>query len=169
MHFIPGMSDRIARARTALAAPFLLVLALAAGACAPRVHNQGHEVDPERLAQVEPGKTNRDQVMEILGSPSSNSTFGPEIWYYVSQQVHFTLFFKPEVNDRKVIAVEFDQDGVVSTVSTLGLADGRNVRPVDRVTPTSGHEITILEQVLGNFGRFSRKPTSPQPGGGLQR
>ena len=169
MHFIPRMSKREVRTLAAYAAPVFLVLALTVGACAPRVHNQGHEVDPEQLAQVEPGKTNRDQVMEILGSPSSQSTFGPEIWYYVSQQMHSTLFFKPEVNDRKVIAVEFDPEGVVSTVSTLGLADGRIVQPVERVTPTSGHELTVIEQVIGNFGRFSRKAKGPQPGAGIPR
>ncbi|MSO85137.1 MAG: outer membrane protein assembly factor BamE [Rhodospirillales bacterium] len=143
-----------------------LVLLLGAGACAPRVHNQGHEVDPERLAQVEAGKTNRDQVLEILGSPSSNSTFGTEVWYYISQRVHSTLFFRPEVDDRKVIAVEFDEAGVVTAVNTVGLADGRTVQPVERVTPTTGHELTVIEQVLGNFGRFTRKPASPQSGSG---
>ncbi|OHC83604.1 MAG: hypothetical protein A3G73_10735, partial [Rhodospirillales bacterium RIFCSPLOWO2_12_FULL_67_15] len=147
----------------AVAAPMLLVFALGVGACAPRIHNQGHEVDPERLAQVEAGKTNRDQVLEILGSPSSNSTFGSEIWYYVSQRVHSTLFFRPEVDDRKVVTIEFDPEGVVTAVNTVGLTDGRAVRPVERVTPTSGHEMTVLEQVLGNFGRFSRKPQQ-QPG-----
>ena len=143
----------------------LLLLAFGAGACTPRVHNQGYEVDSERLVQVEAGKTNRDQVLEIMGSPSSNSTFGPEIWYYVSQRVHSTLFFRPEVDERKVVAIEFDKEGVVSAVNTLGLADGRNIQPVERVTPTSGHEMTVLEQVLGNFGRFNRKP-QPQPGSG---
>ena len=141
----------------------LLLLALGAGACTPRVHNQGHEVDPERLVQVEAGKTNRDQVLEIMGSPSSNSTFGPEIWYYVSQRVHSTLFFRPEVDERKVVAIAFDPEGVVTAVNTFGLTDGRNVQPVERVTPTSGHEMTVLEQVLGNFGRFNKKP---QPGSG---
>jgi outer membrane protein assembly factor BamE (lipoprotein component of BamABCDE complex) len=167
VQFISAMPNLSLRARAVLTVPILLVFVLGASGCAPRVHNQGHEVDPERLAQVEPGKTNRDQVLEILGSPSNNSTFGPEIWYYVSQQVHSTLFFRPEVNDRKVVAVEFDAEGVVTAVNTIGLADGRKVQPVERVTPTSGHEMTVLEQVLGNFGRFSRKPTGPQPGAGV--
>lgn len=148
----------------ALAAPLFLLLALGAGACAPRIHNQGHEVEPERLAQVETGKTNRDQVLEILGSPSSNSPFGTEIWYYVSQRVHATLFFRPEVDDRKIVAIEFDEAGVVSAINTVALTDGRDVRPVERVTPTSGHEMTVLEQVLGNFGRFNRKPQQPGSG-----
>lgn len=162
-HFISRMSVGNFRKRTVFVAQVFLALALMTGACAPRIHNQGHDVDPERLAQVEPGKTTREQVTEILGSPSSSSTFGPEVWYYVSQQVHSTLFFKPEVNDRKVVAIEFDQEGVVGTVSTLGLADGRNVKPVERVTPTSGHEMGVVEQVIGNFGRFARKGTAPKP------
>ncbi|MBM3564619.1 MAG: outer membrane protein assembly factor BamE [Alphaproteobacteria bacterium] len=134
--------------------------------CSPRIHKQGSEIDAERLAKVETGKTNRDQVLEILGSPSNSSTFGSEVWFYISQEVHATLFFRPEVHDRKVIAVAFDEGGVVSGIETFGIEDGRVVRPVDRVTPTTGHELTIFEQVLGNFGRFSKKHKS-QPGGGL--
>lgn len=154
---------RICRALRAGAA---LVLALGIVACAPRVHNQGTEVDPERLSKIEVGKTNRDQVLEILGSPSNSSSFGPEVWYYINQRVHSTLFFQPEVDDRKVVVLAFDENGVVSDIETVGLADGRKVTPVDRVTPTAGHELTIFEQVLGNFGRFTKKPQKPGPGGG---
>jgi outer membrane protein assembly factor BamE (lipoprotein component of BamABCDE complex) len=77
------------------------------------------------------------------------------------------LFFKPQINDRKVIAIEFDTEGVVSAVNAVGLADGRRVQPVERTTPTTGHEMTILEQMLGNFGRFAKKPKQPQPGAGV--
>ena len=152
-------------ARAVLTAPLMLLLALAASGCSPRVHNQGHEVDPERLGQVEAGKSNREQVLEILGSPTNNSTFGPEIWYYVSQLVHTTLFFRPEVNDRKVVAIEFDENGTVVAVNSLGLEDGRLVRPVERTTPTTGHEMGMFEQLLGNFGRFNKKPQQPTAGG----
>lgn len=149
----------------AVGAVFLSVFGVQA--CAPRVHNQGNELDPERLAKVEPGKTNRDQVLEILGSPSNTSTFGSEVWYYISQRVHTTLFFRPEVDDRKVVAIAFDEDGVVSELEEVTLADGRAVRPVERSTPTAGHELTVLEQVFGNFGRFTKKPQKSQPGQGL--
>ena len=153
--------------RAVIIAPMLLLLAFGTGACTPRVHNQGHEVDPERLAQVEAGKSNREQVLEILGSPSNHSTFGTEIWYYVSQQVHSTLFFKPDVNDRKVVVIEFDDKGIVVAVNSLGLEDGRSVQPVERATPTAGHEMGVLEQMLGNFGRFNKKPQQPGAGSGV--
>ncbi len=154
------------RVRRTLAAVTVLLSVLGAGACAPRVHNQGNELDPERLGKVEPGKTNRDQVLELIGSPSNTATFGPEVWYYISQRVHTTLFFRPEVDDRKIVAVAFDENGVVSEIEEVNLADGRAVRPVERATPTAGHELTVFEQVFGNFGRFTKKQPKPQPGQG---
>ena len=154
------------RVRRALVAGMVLLSVLGVGACAPRVHNQGNELDPERLEKVESGKTSREQVLEILGSPSSTSTFGPEVWYYISQRVHTTLFFRPEVDDRKVVAIAFDESGIVSEIESVDLADGRAIRPVERATPTAGHELTVLEQVFGNFGRFTKKPQKPQPGQG---
>jgi hypothetical protein len=36
-----------------------------------------------------------------------------------------------------------------------GVEDGRIVEPVERTTPTYGQELTVMQQLLGNFGRFN--------------
>jgi len=56
--------------------------------------------------------------------------------------------------------VRFDDKGVVSSIEALGLEDGRNVELVERATPTAGNEMTILEQVLGNMGKFNKADTN---------
>ena len=130
-------------------------VALVMTACTPRIATHGNLLDPEKLAEIVPGKINRNEVAEILGSPSSIAAFNQETWYYISERKETTAFLPPDVTDRKVVVVRFDQKGIVSAVETLGLADGRNVELVDRTTPTAGNEITIIQQVLGNMGRFN--------------
>ena len=35
------------------------------------------------------------------------------------------------------------------------LADSRDIDPVGRITPTEGRDLTLLQQLFGNIGRFS--------------
>ncbi len=127
---------------------------LAVSACAPRIATHGNLPDPDRLAEVVPGEMAKDEVSEILGSPSSISMFGEETWYYISERKETTAFFAPDLAERKVLIVRFDDEGYVSALETLNAEDGRTVEPVDRETPTAGNEITILQQLLGNLGKY---------------
>ncbi len=134
----------------------LIVLAAAVllTACAPRVEIRGNLPDPDLLAELEIGALNKRQVEEMFGSPSSVSTFGSENWYYISERTETTAFLAPEVVDRKVVVISFDDKGVIRDFASLGLEDGRIIELVERKTPTAGHEITFLQQLFGNLGRF---------------
>jgi outer membrane protein assembly factor BamE (lipoprotein component of BamABCDE complex) len=132
-------------------------VALLATACAPRIATHGNLPDPEKLAEIVPGKISRDEVAEILGSPSSIAAFNEETWYYISERMETTAFLAPDVTERKIIVIRFDKKGVVSSVENLGLGDGRNVELVDRTTPTAGNEMNIFQQMMGNMGRFNSK------------
>jgi len=130
--------------------------AILAAACAPRVATHGNLPDPDKLAEIVPGKVAKDQVVEILGSPSSIAAFNEETWYYISERQETTAFLAPDVTDRKVITIRFDKKGTVTSVDTRGLDEARVIQPVDRKTPTAGNEITIIQQLLGNLGRFNK-------------
>ena len=140
--------------RRPLAAAALAVLL---SACAPNIVQRGNLPDPELLSRIQPGSQTRNQVADILGSPSSVATFGEEIWYYISRQTQTIAFYEPEIIEQKVVAIAFDGDGRVKTIRTYGLEDAREIEPVARTTPTGGREITILEQLVGNLGRFSKE------------
>jgi outer membrane protein assembly factor BamE (lipoprotein component of BamABCDE complex) len=130
-------------------------LALAVIGCTPRVDTRGNLPDPEVLADIKPGQQSRDEVAEILGSPSTVAAFDEETWYYISKRTETFAFFEPEINDRQVVIVRFDAKGVVSELKYLGLEDGRVVNLVDRETHTAGNEVTFLQQIFGNVGRFN--------------
>ncbi len=133
------------------------VMLVAASACAPNVATRGNLPDPDKLAEIVPGEATRDDVATLLGSPSSAATFGEEIWYYIAARIETVAFNEPEVIDQQVVAIRFSEDGLVTAIDTYGMDDARAVEIVDRVTPTSGKEVTILQQLLGNVGRFARK------------
>lgn len=149
---LPAGSARTRRARcwiTAAAVASTLV------ACSPTVATHGHRLDDEVLAQIQPGVTPREQVARLLGSPSSLSTFDDSAWYYVSQRTERKSFYQEEVVAQEVVTIRFDQQGTVDEVIRADLADAREIEVVERQTPTAGNELSVLEQFIGNVGRFN--------------
>jgi len=126
-------------------------------ACSPIKTNQGYRLDPEQLAQIETGITNKDGVQRLMGSPSSIATFQTEgdAWYYISSKTEHLAFLPKDVKQRNVIVVKFDINDVVAAIKDYDKEDGREVEIVERTTPTGGRELGFLEQLFGNLGRFN--------------
>ena len=64
-------------------------------------------------------------------------------------------FLKPEITQQKVIQITFNDAGRVAAIKNYDLADAKEIVMVQRITPTTGKELTVLEQVLGNVGKFN--------------
>jgi outer membrane protein assembly factor BamE (lipoprotein component of BamABCDE complex) len=144
-----GLTDRLAGLW------FGGIATLALSACVPQVSNHGYRLDEAALAQVEAGRTTREQVQQLLGSPSSVTTFDGSAWYYVGQRTERLSFYQEEVVDQDIVAIVFDELGTVARVERHGLDRAQEVSLVDRETPTAGSELTVFEQFIGNIGRFN--------------
>ena len=122
--------------------------------CSNKTIITGNLPDPDLLANIEVGQVSKNEVLELLGSPSSKATFNDNDWYYISEKTSTKAFFDPEVIDRKVLIIQFDKREIVKKITQLSLEDGEKIQMVDRITPTAGKEMTILKQIFGNVGRF---------------
>ena len=147
----PVKGSRLARGIGLLAAGTLVV---SLAACDRSVRVRGNMPDPEVIAEIQPGVDDRNGVVDKLGSPSTVSTFIDNKWYYIGQKTEQFAFLDPDVLERSVLVVSFDQRGMVDDTLLYTLEDGQIVAPVDRITPTEGKELTILQQLFGNIGRF---------------
>lgn len=135
---------------------------LGLGACEQTVNVRGNMPLDEDLARLSPGVHTRNDVARLLGSPSTVSAFQDSKWYYIGQKTTEFAFFAPEVLERKVVVVSFDESGTLAETEMFDLADGKDIDPVDRETPTEGRELTFFQQIFGNIGRFSGKDEEGQ-------
>ncbi len=121
--------------------------------------------DHEAVESIEPGVHNQLEVARSLGTPSSSSLFGDETWFYISQYRTASALSMPQTESQTVVAVAFDDAGIVQEIAMLTIEDGIIINPLSRKTPTHGRELGLLEQLIGNIGRFdSTGPTaSPTP------
>ena len=141
------------RAERALLVAALLVLA----GCTNPIDQRGDLPDPDKLAQIKPGMTDKAAVTKLLGSPSSVAAFDANTWYYISQKTRPFAFFEPKRLDQEVLAIDFDNKGIVRDLWRKTMADGEPITPDPNATPAPGREFSIIEQLLGNLGRFSGK------------
>lgn len=130
-------------------------IALVLASCTPIVDTRGHSGEDVDVSQITIGQSKSDDVRALLGSPTSTSNFGDEIWYYITQKQSREGVFAADVSEQRVTAITFDRDKVVSDISAFKKEDGQSVQIVSKTTPTEGHSVTFIEQMLGNFGRFN--------------
>jgi outer membrane protein assembly factor BamE (lipoprotein component of BamABCDE complex) len=146
---------RIGRYRGTLLAAAGLAVVLAAAACTPRIDQRGNRPDEEQVVLINPGVDDKNRVAELIGTPSAISTFDDRTWYYISKRTETMAFLDPELIDQEVLAISFDESGIVENMRVYGPEDGRTIAYVDRTTPTEGNELTLIQQLLGNLGRFN--------------
>ncbi|MEC7488582.1 MAG: outer membrane protein assembly factor BamE [Pseudomonadota bacterium] len=125
--------------------------------CSPTMYNHGNFPENELIKSIQIGKHSREQVTSILGPPSTVATFDQETWFYVSSKKSVVAFLQPKLIERNIFIVRFDPAGIVQKLEHLDKKDGRDIHIVERKTPTSGKELTFLEQLVGNIGRFSNQ------------
>jgi outer membrane protein assembly factor BamE (lipoprotein component of BamABCDE complex) len=136
---------------------------VALAACAPTIQQEGNVPDPDQVVQIHPGIDDKNRVGQLLGSPSSVSAFQDRTWYYISRRTEQVAFFDSEVVEQEVLAIVFDSQNIVQDMKIYGLENGRLVQMVDRITPTHGNDLTLVQQVLGNLGRFNNPDKKSTP------
>ncbi len=136
---------------TARAAVLVLVSALALAACTRETFQRGYVLPEGALEQIPLGAS-QEQVLLVLGTPSTVATVSGEAFYYISQRADRPIMFmQTEVTDQRVIAVYFDRDRKVQRLAEYGMKDGKVFDFVSRTTPTSGNDLNVITTIIHNF------------------
>ncbi len=133
---------------------FFLSISLLLSACSNDlflVHN-GNMPANEKISEVHLGQSKQD-VMNILGAPSLTTGLSDDHWIYMASTVKKVAFFRPEELDRKVLAISFD-NGQISKIEKLSLADGNNFKIDTHTTQTTEQEQGFFRKYFGGVGSY---------------
>lgn len=126
----------------------------AVGACTAQYRNHGYVPTEEDLAEVTVGVDTRDTVLETVGAPSAEGVLDNSGYYYVRSRFRHFGARKPEVVERRIVAITFDKRGIVSNVAQYALEDGQAVPLARRVTDNGLDNRGVLAQLIKNIGNF---------------
>lgn len=133
---------------------FFLSISLLLSACSNDlflVHN-GNMPANEKISEIRMGQSKQD-VMNILGAPSLTTGLSDDHWIYMASTVKKVAFFRPEELDRKVLAISFD-NGQISKIEKLSLADGNNFKIDTHTTQTTEQEQGFFRKYFGGVGSY---------------
>jgi outer membrane protein assembly factor BamE (lipoprotein component of BamABCDE complex) len=133
-----------------MSAACIVVLALGAmpGGCFSETFQRGYVLPDGALEQIPLGAS-QEQVLIVLGTPSTVATVSGEAFYYISQRAERPVSFLPtKVTDQRVIAVYFDRDRKVQRLAEYGMKDGRVFDFVSQTTPTAGGDLNVISTMI---------------------
>lgn len=140
--------------KTILRGAALGVMVLAMSACAPIYRNHGFVPAQSELSALEPGVDTRNSVTEAIGQPTAGGVLEGNAMYYVASRFRHIGPLQPQEIERQIVALNFDDGGVLRNIERYGLSDGRVV-PLDRrVTDDGLRDTTFLRQLFGNVGNI---------------
>ena len=142
---------------TPLSLAIALMLSTGLGACTPTHKVHGNLIKDHQIENVAPGEDTQSDILRKLGSPTTTDPFNNNVWYYIGQETEKRGILDPEVIDERIIVVSF-KDGYVDQIENVD--NERLDIPYSRdETATSGNSETMLQQFLGNLGRFNTEDT----------
>jgi outer membrane protein assembly factor BamE (lipoprotein component of BamABCDE complex) len=154
MTIVPGNMIAPARKRAIHLVPaLLLACGLALSGCGrfSETFQRGYVMQQGALEQIPVGAS-QEQVLLVLGTPSTVATVNGQVFYYISQKAERAAAFMPQkVVDQRVVAIYFDKDRKVRKLADYGLKDGRVFDFYGATTPTGGQELSYLRSIFKNM------------------
>jgi outer membrane protein assembly factor BamE (lipoprotein component of BamABCDE complex) len=128
----------------------VLLLGVLLGGCITQTYQRGYLVPEGALEQIPLGAS-QEQVLIVLGTPSTVATISGEVFYYISQRTEQTSFLPQREIDRRVVAVYFDKSRKVERLANYGIKDGKIFDYISRTTPSGGQEQNALSYLFKMF------------------
>ena len=107
-----------------------------------------------RINAIKVGQHKKEDVSRLLGSPTSISLFEKESWIYIASKECRFAFMPENEYDRQILVVTFKPDSSVEAIKQYTLADAIDVPYDSDTTPSYGKNLSVWEEMIGNFGRF---------------
>ncbi len=135
---------------------FLGVALLGLSACAKDTFTSytGNMPSEDKIERLAPGME-REQVRELLGSPSSVVSLDRDTWIYMSAEIEQIAFMRPEETERRLLVVKFDNSGKVADIKHIDKEKGKEIQISEQETATPEQEQGFFRKYFGGVGQIT--------------
>ncbi len=135
----------------------ILLFCLCASGCGLETYQNGDLPSKKRLESIQIGDS-KEKVLRVLGTPNyiSNKEEGVgDLMIYAQTNKASRLFLEPKATEQDVYLFVFGEDGILKENKHLTLKDAQKVIYESKTTPVEGKNLSVLEQLAENFGRYN--------------
>ena len=126
-------------------------------ACGLETYPGGDLPTNARLSAVKKGDS-QEKVLQILGAPATQSiplSDGTSFLVYAQNLKSSRAFMEPKEIKRDVYVYYFDKNAKLTEQKHLTLDNAQKISYDMAETTVEGRELSILDQIVQNFGRYN--------------
>ncbi len=136
---------------------FILILAnFSLNACVSRIEKSGYMFDLSDHELLQEGVFTKSKVLQLMGSPTIISDLdGQETWIYYAQDAKKLLFFKPDIVNREIVTLSFDNADILSKLEKYNIDNEEKLNFSQKYTQVKSRDPGLFKLIFGNIGRVN--------------
>ena len=105
----------------------------------------------KKFSSIEKNKTNKNDLVKIIGQPSTISDFNTNKWFYIERLKKNQSLLKlgrQKIKKNNILIVEFDNKGILKTKKLLNLNDMKDIKYLEEITEKEFEQDNIIYNVF---------------------
>ena len=123
-------------------------------------HHGVHFLDKKQKKLVVNG-TNKNDIISILGPPSTKSTFDNDVWIYIerkTQKASVIKLGKKKLTVNNVLILEINNRGLLESKQFLDINDMKKIKFAEQTTVVSYNKSTFVYDFLSSMRQKINDP-----------
>ena len=116
--------------------------------------NHGFKSLEKRFDKIEVNQTNKNDIISIIGPPSTKSDFNENLWFYIERRKTNQPLFKlgiKRIEKNNVLMVEFNERGILKNKKIFDLNNMNDIEYVKSITHKEFKNNNIIYNILSSI------------------
>ncbi len=127
------------------------------------VNNHGLSGLEVKKNKIELSKSNKNDVLQIIGKPSTISLFDDNIWFYIERtKINQSIFKlgKSKIQKNNILEITFNKYGIVENKKLYKIEDMNDIKIVKKSTTKSYDSSSPINKLLKSLEQKVNAPKS---------
>ena len=113
----------------------------------------------KKIKKIQVNSTNKNDLIKILGEPSTKSSFDNDVWIYIERKITNTHFFgKRELVVNNVLVLEIDDLGLLANIDFYDIEDMNKLNFVKDSTEITYRKKSFVYDFLASMRQKINDP-----------
>jgi len=135
---------------------FFIFLFLFTLNCSPNKvsNNHGFTSLQDKFDKISINKTNKNDILKIIGPPSSISNFNNDKWFYIERMKKNQSLFKlgiKKIQKNDILIVKFNNKGILEYKKILKLNDMNDIEFAKNITEKDYKQNSVLFKIFSSL------------------
>ena len=116
--------------------------------------NHGFISLENKLKNIVINKSNKNDIIEVIGHPSNISKFNPNKWFYIERKQTNQSLFKlgiKKISKNNILVIEFNDKGLLKKKKLFNLKDMNELKYVKKITSKEFEQDNTIYNIFSSL------------------